>query len=102
MIPGGALTYLKSPQLRLLWASAHTRLSKNGRVARGRLTLTNLDDAQREAFGHLLDRLVGATHTVDLSQLDQQLRATAAGTGLLGVVEVVQTDADDLAGTAYR
>jgi uncharacterized protein (TIGR02679 family) len=89
MIPSGALTYLKSPQLRLLWASAHTRLSKNGRVARGRLTLTNLDDAQREAFGQLLDRIVGATHTVDLSQLDQQLRATAAGTGLLGVIEAV-------------
>lgn len=89
MIPSGALTYLQSPPLRLLWASAHTRLSKNGRVARGRLTLTNLDDLQQEALGQLLDRVVGATHTVDLSQLDQQLRATAAETGLLGVVEAV-------------
>jgi len=89
MIPSGALAYLKSPALRLLWESAHARLARNGRVARGRLTLTGLDVVQREALGQLLDRIVGATHTVDLSQLDRQLRTTAAGTGLLGVVEAV-------------
>ena len=89
MIPSGALAYLKSPALQLLWTRAHTKLARNGRVARGRLTLTGLDVVQREALGHLLDGIVGATHTVDLSQLDQRLRTTAAGTGLIGVVEAV-------------
>lgn len=89
MIPSGALAYLQSPALRSLWTSAHTRLVRNGRVARGRLTLTGLDVEQREALGQLLDRIVGPNHTVDLAQLDRQLRTTAAGTGLIGVVEAV-------------
>jgi uncharacterized protein (TIGR02679 family) len=89
MIPSDTLAYLKSPALRPLWASAHTRLAGNGHAARGRLTLTGLDQPQRDALGRLLDRVVGANHTVDLFQLDQQLRNTAAGTGLVGVVEAV-------------
>ncbi|GAA4958112.1 TIGR02679 family protein [Actinoplanes utahensis] len=89
MIPPATLAYLSSPVLRPLWAAAHSRLARNGRTARGRLTLTSLDPPQREALGHLLDRIVTATHTVDLSQLDERLRTTAAGTGLLDVVEAV-------------
>ncbi|WP_127500445.1 TIGR02679 family protein [Actinoplanes solisilvae] len=89
MIPSSALSYLQSPALRVLWAAAHRRLSGNGRVATGRLTLTGLDLAQRDALGQLLARVVGDSPTVDLSQLDRRLRATAAGTGLLGVVEAV-------------
>lgn len=89
MIPSGALVYLQSPSLRVLWTAAHTRLTRNGRVARGRLVLTGLDLVQREALGRLLHVVVGATHTVDLSQLDRQLWDSAAGTGLLGVLEAV-------------
>ncbi|GAA2510996.1 TIGR02679 family protein [Winogradskya humida] len=89
MIPDSTLTYLKSPALRPLWAAAHTRLTRNGRTARGRLTLTGLDADQREALSRLLNRVVGTTHTADLAHLDQQLRASAAGTGLLDVVEAV-------------
>jgi len=89
MIPPVALAYLQSPPLRVLWVSAHRRLARTGRVAGGRLTLNDLDVAQREALGQLLDRIVGESHTVDLSQLDRRLRATSAGTGLLGVVEAV-------------
>ena len=89
MIPGGALAYLRSPSLSVLWSAAFARLSRNGRVAAGRLTLTGLDPAQREALGALLGRGVGATLGVDLSQLDQRLLASAAGTGVLGVVEAV-------------
>jgi uncharacterized protein (TIGR02679 family) len=89
MIPPAALAYLRSPALLPLWAACHARLIRNGRAARGRLTLTGLDPDQRDALGHLLDRVVTATHTVDLAHLDQRLRTTAAGTGLLDVVEAV-------------
>jgi uncharacterized protein (TIGR02679 family) len=89
MIPSGALAYLQSPPLSVLWTSAHTRLTRNGRVARGRLTLTCLDTVQREALSQLLACVVGATHAVDLSVLDRQLRDSAAGTGLIGVLEAV-------------
>jgi uncharacterized protein (TIGR02679 family) len=89
VIPPRTLAYLQSPALRQLWSEAHARLTRNGRVARGRLTLTGLDGAQREALGRLLNRVVEATHVVDLARLDQQLQASAAGTDLLGVVEAV-------------
>jgi uncharacterized protein (TIGR02679 family) len=89
MIPAGALAYLKSPALRPLWTAAHARLAGNGRTAAGRLTLTGLDVEQREALGHLLDRVVAARCTIELDKLDQRLRATATGTGLLSVVEAV-------------
>ncbi|BEL01939.1 hypothetical protein Q0Z83_001300 [Actinoplanes sichuanensis] len=89
MIPPAVLGYLRSSALRPLWVAAHARLVRNGRVVRGRLTLTGLDPDERDALGHLLDRVVTASQTVDLTQLDQRLRATAAGTGLLDVVEAV-------------
>jgi uncharacterized protein (TIGR02679 family) len=89
VIPSAALAYLRSPGLRPLWAACHARLVRNGRVARGRLTLSGLGPDQREAVGHLLARVVTASLTVDLAELDKQLRATAAGTGLLDVVEAV-------------
>ncbi len=89
MIPTDTLAYLKSAPLQLLWTCAHARLAGNGRVARGRLTLTDLDLAQREALSQLLDRTVGVKITVDLAQLDQRLLTTAAATGLIGVIEAV-------------
>jgi uncharacterized protein (TIGR02679 family) len=89
MIPAATLAYLRAPALRPLWEAAHGRLIRNGRSARGRVTLTGLDIAQRDALGHLLDRIVGPSHAVDLSALDQRLRASAAGAGLVGVVEAV-------------
>ena len=89
MIPAGALTFLRSDGLTPLWTAAHARLVRNGRTAAGRLVLTGLDVDQREALGQLLDRVVGPRHTVDLGDLDRRLRESAAGTGLLGVVEAI-------------
>ncbi|HWS38643.1 MAG TPA: TIGR02679 family protein [Actinoplanes sp.] len=89
MIPDGALSYLRSPSLRPLWTTAHARLVRNSRTVAGRIRLTDLDLEQRQALGHLLDRLVGPSCPVDLADLDRRLRATAVGTGLLDVVEAV-------------
>jgi uncharacterized protein (TIGR02679 family) len=89
VIPDGALAYLTSPGLRPLWSAVHARLARNGRTVAGRLTLSGLDVDQRESLGQLLDRIVGPRHTVDLADLDRRLSETAAGTGLLGVVETV-------------
>ncbi|MFC7533852.1 TIGR02679 family protein [Actinoplanes sp. GCM10030250] len=89
MIPPGTLTYLRSPALKPLWSAAHRRLAHNGRAATGRLTLTGLDAEQRDAIGHLINRPLSARCVVDLADLDRRLSASAAETGLLGVVEAV-------------
>lgn len=89
MIPAGALEYLRSPGLRPLWTSVHRRLARNGRTVAGRLTLRELDAVQRESLSELLHRVVGPQLTIDLRDLDRRLSQTAAGTGLLGVVEAV-------------
>ncbi|MBU8861773.1 MULTISPECIES: TIGR02679 family protein [unclassified Micromonospora] len=89
MIPVGALEYLKSNGLRPLWAAVHARLVRNGRMVGGRLTLTGLNDEEREAVGQFLGQAVGSTHTLKLADLDRQLWESAAGTGLLGVVEAI-------------
>jgi len=89
VIPAGALNWLQSPGLRPLWTAVHARLVRNGRAVSGRLTLTGLDDDQRDAVGRLLGRAVAARHTVALADLDRLLRDSAAETGLLGVVETV-------------
>ncbi|PRY21309.1 TIGR02679 family protein [Pseudosporangium ferrugineum] len=89
MIPAGALAYLQSPQLLPLWTTIHRRLIRNGRTATGRLTISGLDPEQRSALGELLDRVVGTQMTIDLATLDRRLRNSAAGVGLLAVVEQI-------------
>ncbi|GIF26686.1 uncharacterized protein (TIGR02679 family) [Actinoplanes tereljensis] len=89
MIPASVLLYLGSPWLMPLWTSAHDRLSRNGRVASGRVTLASLSPSSRDAIGHLLNQVVGETHRVDLAVVDRLLSASAAGTGLLDVVSAV-------------
>ncbi|GIF26680.1 hypothetical protein BJ973_001127 [Actinoplanes tereljensis] len=88
-MPASVLAYLRSPGLMPLWTSVHSRLSRNGRVASGRLTVTELDFAQRDALSHLLKQVVGPQHRVDLAHLNSLLLESAAGLGLLDVVEAV-------------
>lgn len=96
MIPVGALEYLSSPGFMPLWKQLHRRLTRNSRVVAGRLILRGLDDLQRECLSELLDRVVtGDRVTVDLSDLDRRLWTSAAGTGLLGVVEAIAEPVPD-------
>jgi len=89
MIPVGALSWLKSPDLMPLWTEAHARLLRNGRAATGRLTLTSLTMEGRAAVGQLLGYAVRSKVTIDLAKLDQRLWSSAAGAGLIEVVEAI-------------
>ncbi|MFF5230724.1 TIGR02679 family protein [Dactylosporangium sp. NPDC000521] len=89
MIPPVALQWLRSPSLSPLWTSVRGRLQRNGRRAEGRLIVHCGSLQDRDAIGQLLGRAVGASVTVDLAALDRLLRSSAAGTGLVEVVEAV-------------
>ncbi|MEU0553240.1 TIGR02679 family protein [Dactylosporangium sp. NPDC006015] len=89
MIPPTTLQWLRSPSLTPLWTSLRGRLQRNGRRAEGRLTVHCGSPQDRDAIGQLLGRAVGASVAVDLAALDRLLRSSAAGTGLVEVVEAV-------------
>jgi uncharacterized protein (TIGR02679 family) len=89
MIPPAALQWLRSPALAPLWTAIRGRMQRNGRQATGRLTVHCPDHEHREAVGQLLGRAVGAAAGVDLAALDSRLRASAAGAGLVDVVEAI-------------
>ncbi|MEV4134015.1 TIGR02679 family protein [Dactylosporangium sp. NPDC049742] len=89
MIPPVALQWLRSPSLSPLWTVVRGRLQRNGRRAEGRLTVHCGSLQERDAVGQLLGRAVGTSVTVDLAALDRLLRSSAAGTGLVEVVEAV-------------
>lgn len=89
MIPHGALDWLRSPELQPLWTAVHNRLLRNGRTVRGRLTLGCLTDEQRDTLGQLLGHALPPDPPVDLVALDRLLRRSAAGTGLIEVVEAI-------------
>lgn len=84
-----ALEWLGSRELAALWAAVRVRLIRNGRTARGRLSLRSLTDGQREAVGLLLGRPVATDVTLDLADLDRALTGSSAGAGLIEVVEAL-------------
>ncbi|WP_225882099.1 TIGR02679 family protein [Streptomyces aureocirculatus] len=86
-MPDAALAFLSQPALTRLWTAVRRRLEGNGLEATGTLGLRDLTPEERQALSLLLARPVtrpGAT--IRLSELDQRLRATAAGRGLVGVL----------------
>ncbi|MDH6464353.1 uncharacterized protein (TIGR02679 family) [Micromonospora sp. A200] len=83
------LAWLGSPELVPLWSAVRLRLIRNGRAARGRLSLRALDDRQREAVGLLIGRPVAAQVTLDLAELDRTLAGSAAAAGLIEVIEAL-------------
>ncbi|WP_327006845.1 TIGR02679 family protein [Dactylosporangium sp. NBC_01737] len=89
MIPPTALQWLRSPALTPLWTAIRGRLQRNGRQATGRLTVRCPEHEQREAVGQLLGRAVGSEAGIDLAALDRLLRSSAAGAGLVDVVEAI-------------
>ncbi|MGN9918443.1 TIGR02679 family protein [Micromonospora palomenae] len=83
------LAWLGAPELVPLWSAVRLRLIRNGRAARGRLSLRALDDRQREAVGLLIGRPVAAQVTLDLAELDRALASSAAAAGLIEVIEAL-------------
>jgi uncharacterized protein (TIGR02679 family) len=82
--------YLSTPALAQVWAAARARLERNGLVVTGTLTL-DLDDAAAERLSGLLGRPVGpgTGRRVKLAELDGALRRSAAGQGLITVLELL-------------
>lgn len=89
-IPAETRTWLTGPGLQRLWTSLRARLERNGLQATGTLRLTGLDASERTALSQLLGRtLTGAEATVRLADLDIRLRTSAAGAGLVAVVQAL-------------
>ncbi|NUS15254.1 MAG: TIGR02679 family protein [Streptomyces sp.] len=89
-IPTETRVWLAGPGLRRLWDGLRARLERNGLQATGTLRLTGLDASERTALSQLLGRtLTGAEATVRLAELDTRLRASAAGAGLVAVVQAL-------------
>jgi uncharacterized protein (TIGR02679 family) len=89
VIPVGALEWLRSAELVPLWRAVRARLLRNGRRATGKLVVRCADPRERAAVGQLLKHAVGAEVRIDLAALDRMLRDSAAGAGLVDVVEAV-------------
>src|SRR5207248_1641251 len=82
--------YLSPPPLAQVWAAARTRLERNGLQVAGTLTL-DLDEVAAERLSGLLGRPVeaGTGRRVKLAELDSALRRSAAGQGLITVLELL-------------
>jgi uncharacterized protein (TIGR02679 family) len=89
-LPQQLRAYLSTPALAQVWAGARTRLERNGLVASGTVTL-NFDDTAAERLSGLLGRPVepGTGRRVKLAELDSALRRSAAGQGLITVLELL-------------
>ncbi|OLE28242.1 MAG: TIGR02679 family protein [Catenulispora sp. 13_1_20CM_3_70_7] len=89
-LPPQLRAYLSTPALAQVWAAARTRLERNGLQLTGALTL-DLDDVAAERLSGLLGRPVepGTGRRVKLAELDSALRRSAAGQGLITVLELL-------------
>lgn len=79
---------LDNPALDRLWDAAADRLQRNGLRPSGYLVLDGLTRDERYALSGLTGRPVpGPRNRLDLSVLDERLRATGAALGLVAAVE---------------
>jgi uncharacterized protein (TIGR02679 family) len=89
-VPPQLRGYLSAPALAQVWAAARTRLERNGLLVAGTLTL-DIDDVAAERLSGLLGRPLepGTGRRVKLAELDSALRRSAAGQGLITVLELL-------------
>jgi len=89
-LPAELRAYLSTPALTPVWAAARTRLERNGLQATGELTL-DLDDTAADRLSGLLGRPLqsGTGRRVKLADLDAALRRSAAGQGLISILEIL-------------
>ena len=89
-LPPQLRAYLSKPELSPLWMAARRRLERNGLHTTGALVL-DLTDAAADRLSGLLGRLVepGAGRRIRLAELDTALRRSAAGQGLISLLEIL-------------
>jgi uncharacterized protein (TIGR02679 family) len=90
MLPPQLRAYLSAAGLTPVWAAVRTRLERNGRQATGVLTV-DLDEVAADRLSGLLTRPIepGAGRRVRLADVDAALRRSAAGRGLVSVLEIL-------------
>src|SRR3954463_988712 len=89
-LPPQLRAYLSPPDLADVWTAARARLERNGLRIAGALTV-DLDAAAAEHLSGLLSRPMepGAGRRVKMADLDTALRRSAAGLGLISVLEIL-------------
>ncbi len=89
-LPPQLRAYLSIPALAPMWAAARTRLERNGLHTIGELTV-DLDDTAADRLSGLLGRPLepGTGRRVKLADLDAALRRSAAGQGLISILEIL-------------
>lgn len=86
-MPTAARIWLAQPELARLWDKVHERLQRNEIAIRGHVLIPDTTHAEREALSLLMGRAYSMGRVnVALADLDGQLRASAAGRGLVDVV----------------
>ena len=89
MMDAEVLSFLGSDDLAGIWQVARQRLERNGIQVAGQVSI-DLDEDQARALRGLLGRHVGTgACRLKLPELDQALRRSRAGVGLVAVVEAV-------------
>jgi uncharacterized protein (TIGR02679 family) len=85
--------WLADPGLTRLWATIGRRLERNGLVATGTVTFSELTREERHAVGGLLGRTLLTDRTsVDLAVLDADLTKRSGVGGLVRVIEALTGD----------
>ncbi|TCC32040.1 TIGR02679 family protein [Kribbella speibonae] len=88
-MPDPVRRQLASPALAGIWRRARSHVEQNGLSPTGKITV-DLETATAEVLGGLLGRTIAARKTkIDIADLDQALRGSAAQCGLLSVLEVL-------------
>ena len=86
-MPPTARAWLAQPELARLWDKLHERLQRNGIAIRGHVLIPDATHAEREALSLLTGRpYATARVSIALADLDDRLRASAAGRGVADVV----------------
>ncbi|MEJ3750580.1 TIGR02679 family protein [Actinomycetes bacterium KLBMP 9797] len=89
-LPAKLRTYLAVPSLSGLWTAVRARLERNGRQITGAVAV-DLDEIGADHLSGLLGRTVepGGARRIKLADLDAALRSSAAGQGLISIVEIL-------------
>jgi uncharacterized protein (TIGR02679 family) len=86
-MPAAARAWLTQPELARLWDKVHERLQRNGITISGRVLISDPTHTEREALSLLMGRAYTTGRVnIALSDLDDRLRASAAGRGVTDVL----------------
>ena len=86
--PAELRAYLAAPSLAPVWAAARSRLERNGLQPTGTIR-ADLDQSAAEQLSGLVGRTIvpGPGRRIGLAELDQALRRSSGGRGLVAVLE---------------